>query len=104
MLRREIVLLVSRAIAVLLIVSSTISFVLAVPFRILTEYLQLTLPSSVLAQPFFTTFLQREGVSLAANLLSLLLHLGVAALFWRCGPWIEQILDPTESDESSSVE
>jgi hypothetical protein len=101
--RREIVLLVSRAIAVLLIVPSVISFLLVVPFRIVAENLQMSAQSSVLSQPSISAFFQREGVSLAINTLSLLLHLGVATLFWKCGPWIEQILNPPENHEAARL-
>jgi hypothetical protein len=95
MSRREIVLLVSRAIAMVLVVPSLISFVLSIPTQILTASMLHSYSSPTTANLF-----RMQGLSLLANLLGLGLHFFAAMLFWQCGPMIERMLLPAGSAES----
>jgi hypothetical protein len=101
MSRREIVLMVSRAIALLLVIPSVFGLLLTIPTQLMTAYVRQSIPQPLLAQAPFT-ILRMQGPVLAASLLVFLLHLGVAAIFWNCGPRIECMLLPSGSGTETS--
>ena len=96
MSRREIVLLVSRAIALLLMIPSLISLVLAIPSMLLTSYMRESLMSSM-GTTYRSSLMRAEGMSLLSVLLGFGLHLLAALAFWQCGPLIERMLLPGRS-------
>jgi hypothetical protein len=106
MSRREIVLLVSRAIAILQLIPALMELIIGVPQQI---YLML-LPI-LRAQAAF------PGVGSSTDFLSILrfsafgfslariaVQLFAAWLFWNCGPTIERFLLPTGSAPEQTVE
>ncbi len=95
MSRREIVLLVSRAIALLQIIPALISFFTNLPEQLFvlsqSTRLQSSLPGHISWLPemgFIHTF-----VRLAVSLL-------IALLFWQCGPMIERLLLPAGNEQT----
>jgi hypothetical protein len=96
MSRREIVLLVSRAIALLLVIPAVIGIVLSIPTQVLAASMRESLVRSY-SSPALPNMFRLLGFSLLASLLSLGLHLFAAMLFWQCGPMIERMLLPAGS-------
>ena len=86
MSRREIVLLVSRAIAVPIIIGA---------LNTLLVYIRLSV--SMLSQPLSPHNSPKELIFDFARLL-LTLFIGVS--FWKCGPTVERLLLPTETQQN----
>ena len=97
--RREIVLLVSRAIAVLQFIDALLATVFSLPTVILLSFRALTLRAQV---P--DSFRQRLDLMQEAQMPLLLAKIAVqfflAWLFWNCGPFIERLLAPSGEDSS----
>ena len=98
MSRREIVLLVSHAIAALQLISALFVVLFSLPQQIfiLAQAIRM---SQNLRYPSSGTFQinSSQWMSLAFTLGRIILMLGVAALFWKCGPSVERFLLPTET-------
>jgi hypothetical protein len=97
--RREIVLLVSRAIALLQIIAAVIDGITSLPTQIFLFYRQTTMFGAIPAirgmpRPLYDA-LPIFGMGLLTALLRIGLLLFAAALFWNCGPAIERMLSPT---------
>lgn len=102
MSRKEIVLMVSRAIALLLFIPSLISFVLSILVLISNSYLRESLFNSLGSQ-VSSSMLRVYGLSFLQSLLSLGIHLSVALFFWQCGPRIERMLLPAGCEQPDSA-
>lgn len=105
MSRKEIVLLVSRAIALLQIIAALMDCITLIPeismlFREWTLFAAIRTPP-----PGFRGTLPPSpiGSILGIGLLANLLHIGVllflAALFWNCGPRVERWLAPASVEQ-----
>jgi hypothetical protein len=95
MSRREIVLLVSRAIAILTFITAISN--LLVNLRLWALLLSQQMPLQSVGVGARMNPIWTEQIFSGARILALLL---VAALFWRCGPTIERLLLPAGSQES----
>jgi hypothetical protein len=76
MSRREIVLPVSRAIALLLVIPSLISFVLSIPTLLLTAYMRESILHA-LGSPALPNLFRSQGLGLLEGLLSVGIHVSV---------------------------
>jgi len=106
MSRKEIVLLVSRAIAILQIISALMGIVIALPQQIFI----FVRPMLHARQTFAGTLTGAMDLSGAIRwddlgflLARIVVQLIIATLFWRCGPWIEQFLAPAELRDELTV-
>ena len=88
MSKQEIVVIVSRAIAVLLAVPALIGLVLLVPSLATTAYMRTTFAGGP------AMWARMSLTVLLVPLLNAGLHITAAALFWFCGPTAERILLP----------
>ena len=98
MSRKELVFVVSRAFALLLI-SWALAEISYLPERLfaLTHHLN---QSSVLARyDYWSSYYLVVTSFLVARVLTLLL---VAGSFWKCGPWVQALFSP-EQDNRASV-
>ncbi len=101
MSRREIVLLVSRAIALLQLIAALIDAFLYLPQQafVLSQqlHLQSRFPSNDhLMSPMF-------WIGPALSIVRIVVLLLIAALFWNCGPMIERWLLPTGSTRPDEI-
>jgi hypothetical protein len=98
MSRKELVLLVSRAFALLLI---TWAFADAtyLPERLFALSHHLNQSSVLLAHDYWSRYYLIITVSLVLRMLVLLLG---AALFWRCGPRVEELFLPERENQVPS--
>jgi hypothetical protein len=96
MSRREIVLMVSRVIAVLLVIPSLISLVLTIPTALMNFYMRQSLMGAV-GTTYRSSLMRAEGMGLLSILLGFGLHLLAALAFWQCGSMIERMLLPSGS-------
>jgi len=98
MTRREVALLVSRALA-LLFISSAFIEVTYLPERLfaLSHYLR---QSSVLVGPNFSSsyYLIMTGFLI----LRILAYSLAAALFWKCGPRVEGLFSPPQEGQAAT--
>jgi hypothetical protein len=96
--RREIVLLVSRAIALLQIIAAVVAGVSSLPTQIFLFYRQSTIVAALPATSRMPRPILSAAPIFGMGLLTALLHIGLllftAALFWNCGPAIERMLSP----------
>jgi hypothetical protein len=91
MSRREIVLLVSRAIAAFTTIQAVMSLLVQLRIMVLVIFQIRRFPG--MNQGF-------ESIFEFARILLLFL---IAAMFWRCGPMIEQLLLPTGTQQKSDT-
>ena len=87
MSRREIVVLVSRAIALLQIIPALMSLCFSLPQQL---YLIRQAPRFQHTPPW-------EWEAITIELLRIVVQLAIGALFWRCEPMIERLLLPVEN-------
>jgi hypothetical protein len=92
MSRKETVLLVSRAIAILMSIPALMELLLGVPQR-----MWLLSQNSRPGAPAYILRMQEAGIFL--TLVRIAAVLLIAMLFWRCGPAIERFLLPADSDQ-----
>jgi hypothetical protein len=92
MSRKETVLLVSRAIAILMSIPAVMELFLGVPQRMWL----LSQNSRPGAQAYI---LRMQGEGIIFSLVRIAALLLIAMLFWRCGPAIERFLLPAGSDQ-----
>ena len=93
MTRGEIVLLVSRAIAVLQLIEALFAAIFSLPPVILLSTRALTLPVSESNRLLQETQLWLLVARIAARFF-------IAWLFWNCGPFIERLLAPKVQDSN----
>lgn len=91
MSRREIVLLVSRAIAILTIIPALVELLISLPYRMFTIYQQMNLQGRYPSHPGVN---QLPWTLLMASLPRVIALLIIAIFFWRCGPMIERFFLP----------
>jgi hypothetical protein len=100
MSRREIVLLVSRAVAILTIIMALINSV-SLPSQVFLLSQQMRLqaayPSTHLHMPPF------QWIGFIVSLTRIVALLLIAGFFWRGGPVIERLLLPTGTEEKSDT-
>ncbi len=102
MSRREIVLLVSRAIALLQIIAALIDSFIYLPQQVflLSQRMKLTN-----AFPGTHAVLGPVAwVGIVSSLVHIVALLVVAVLFWRCGPMIERLFLPADSMDETAGE
>jgi hypothetical protein len=97
--RREIVLLVSRSIALLQIIAAVVDGISSLPTQAFLLYRQSTMLAALpsinrMPGPVFGVA-PLLGMELLTALLRIGLLLFAATLFWNCGPAIERMLSPT---------
>jgi len=102
MSRREIVLLVSRAIAILQLIAALLDAFLYLPqqaFYLSRElHAQSAFPQ---AHIHLSPVMWISVIGTLARIVALLL---IAALFWNCGPTIERMLLPSGSSPEAPIE
>jgi hypothetical protein len=91
MSRREIVLLVSRAIAALTLIQA---------FNTLLVYLRLLILFLTQQFPIRSSNMPKELIFEFARLLLMFL---IGVLFWRCGPTVERFLLPAGTQQKSDA-
>jgi len=98
MSRKELVLLVSRAFALLLISWGLVEATY-MPERLFALSHHLNRSSVLLAHDYWSSYYLIITVFLALRMLALLV---VAAQFWRCGPRVERLLSPERGNQLAS--
>ena len=98
MSRKEIVLLVSRAFALLLI-SWALVEITYLPERLFALSHHLSQSSVLVAHDYWSSYYLIITVFLVLRMLALFL---AAALFWRCGPWVEALFSPQQENQEAS--
>jgi hypothetical protein len=98
MSRREIVLLVSRALA-LLFISSALSEVTYLPAHLFSFFHYFRQNSVLLGSNFSSNYTLIESASLVLRILAYSL---AAALLWKCGPRMEGLLSPSQESQAAS--
>jgi hypothetical protein len=94
--RREIVLLVSRAVAVLVAIPALFTLLLSIPQQVWILSQTIRMEGSLLNQQ--THSLNFEGVGIAISVVRIVVESLIAMLFWRCSPAIERLLLPVDSN------
>jgi len=101
MSRRDIVLLVSRAIALLQIIVALNDSLVNLPVQVfvLSQRMKLShaFPGTHMA------LLPIEWTGIISNLAHILVLLVAAVLFWRCGPMIEGLLLPASNTHEEAA-
>lgn len=102
MSRREIVLLVSRAIALLQIIAAFMVSFISIPQEVFLLSQRFKLSHAFPGA--HAVLLPIDWTTLVTSLVHIAVLLVIALLFWRCGPMIEHLLLPagsvqTEADE-----
>jgi hypothetical protein len=91
MSRREAILLVSRALAVMQLIGVLFE-VTYLPERFLSLQHHATGPSVLSVSSYDVFWAGYYRVAIGALLLRILIGLLLAVVFWNCGPWIERLL------------
>jgi hypothetical protein len=99
MSRKEIVLVVSRAFA-LLLMSTALLEVTYLPERLFALSHHLSQSSVLVAHDYWSTYYSIIIVFLVLRTLALFL---AAALFWRCGSWVEALFSPQQKNQEASL-
>lgn len=97
MSRKEIVLLVSRAFALLLISWAFVE-VTYLPERLFALSHHLSLSSVMVARDYWSSYYLIITVFLVLRMLGLFL---AATLFWRCGPQVEALFSPQQENQGA---
>ena len=95
MSRREVVLLVSRAIAILTIIPALVELLISLPYRMFTIYQQMNLQGRY---PSHSVINQLPWTLLMVSLPHIIALLIIAIFFWRCGPMIERVFLPAGTE------
>jgi hypothetical protein len=98
MSRKELVLLVSRAFALLLITWALVE-VTYLPDRLFALFHHLSQRSVLAARDYGSTYDLILTGSTVVRMLALFL---AAAVFWRCGPRVEALFSPQGNQEASA--
>ena len=94
MSRKEAVLLVSRALAVLQLIYALMELT-NLPIRLMSLHHHTTSRVSVLAPSGYDDFWSGYyRVDIAFLVARIMIYLVFAFVFWNCGPWIERLLLP----------
>lgn len=88
MSRRDLVFVVCRAIALFLLIPALLTL-LSLPYEI---YMARELSNSFMSKSM------HPRLGLTQTILGVAARLAVGWLFWRCGPMIEKLFAPSESD------
>lgn len=91
MSRREIVLLVSRAVAVLVAIPALFTLLLGIPQQVWILSQTIRMEGSLLTPQTHAL------VGIAISVVRIVVESLIALLFWRCGPTIERLLAPVDS-------
>lgn len=99
MSRKEIVVLVSRAIALLQIIAAVVGAALSLPQQGYVLYRQYLIFAGMPEIHRYSSVVPSVSPILWINVLTVFLRIGVllmiAAFFWNCGPTVERWLMPT---------
>ena len=102
MSRREVILIVSRAIAIFQLLSVLLELTyLPDRFYSLSHHSKVLLASSSEMNVYLWT---GDRISIAMLLLRIIMYLIFAAVFWTCGPTIERFLCPVDPQNTGSVD
>ncbi len=94
MSRKEAVLLVSRALAILQLIFALMELTY-LPVRFMSLHHHTTSRVSVLAPSGYDDFWNSYYcIDIAFLLTRVIIYLVLAFIFWKCGPWIERVLLP----------
>jgi len=99
MSRKELVLLVSRAFALLLITWALVE-VTYLPDRLFALFHHLSQRSVLATRDYWSTYDLILTGSTAVRMLALFL---AAAVFWRCGPRVEALFSPQQGNQEAST-
>jgi hypothetical protein len=99
MSRKELVFVVSRAFALLLI-SSVFVEVTYLPERLFALFHHLSQSSVLVAHDYWSSYYSIITVFLVLRIFGLLL---AAALFWRCGPRVEVLFSARQESQDASA-
>ena len=98
MSRKELVLLVSRAFALLLITWAFVE-ITYLPERLFALSHHLSQSSVLVAHDYWSSYYLIITVFLVLRVLALFV---AAALFWRCGPRVEELFSLKQEDQKAS--
>ena len=98
MSRKDLVMLVSRAFALLLITWALVD-VTYMPDRLFSLFHHLSLRSALATYDYWSRYYLILTVSGVVRMLALFL---AAALFWKCGPRVEALFSPQQDDQAPS--
>ena len=102
MTRREAVLLVSRALAMIQLISAFLEAT-TLPVRLISLHhytSRIKASASILGDSYFES-LDQVGIAFRfARIAGLLI---LAFIFWNCGPWIERVLLPNCENQEQSI-
>ncbi len=102
MTRKEAILLVSRAIAVIQWSYALVEVTtLATWFLSLHHYTSRINASMALPSDYY--FKSYDQIGIAFNFARIAILLLFAFLFWNCGPWIERVLLPNREDQDNTA-
>jgi hypothetical protein len=103
MSRKEVVLLVSRALAAIQLISAFIEAT-TLPDRFVSLHHYSSLIDAGVGTQGAYYFKSYDEVSIAFNLARIAGLLIFALVFWNCGPWVERFLLPTKNEETAPQE
>jgi len=101
MSRREIVVLISRAIAILTLTTALIDLLINLPYQIFLLIRQLNFHDMYPSTHFSLSTVQWVGF-IVSNVRMVALFI-VGGLFWRCSPRIEQLFLTAETQRESDT-
>jgi hypothetical protein len=101
MSRREIVVLISRAIAILTLTTALIDLLINLPYQVFLLIHQLNFQSSYAGRLLPVSTVQWAGL-IVSNVRMVALFV-VGSLFWRCGPRIEQLFSSADAEAGSNI-
>ena len=104
MSRREIVVLVSRAIALLQIIAALMIVIISLPEEVVYLSQRIQLNHSLLGLGTHSLVLPSAWPGIIATFAHMGILLVIAAFFWRCGPTIERLLLPESSPNEGAAE
>src|ERR1700721_148360 len=103
MSRKEAVLLVSRALAAIQLISAFIE-VTTLPDKYVSLHHYASLIDAGVGTQGVYYFKSYDEVGIAFNFARIAGLMVFALVFWNCGPWVERFLLPTKSEETVTRE
>jgi hypothetical protein len=101
MSRREAILLVSRALATIQLISTFLEAT-ELPDRFVSLHHYASVIDAGAGTPGAYYFKSYDEIGIALNLARIAGLMIFAFMFWNCGPWVERFLLPTKNDETKS--
>ncbi|HVC47410.1 MAG TPA: hypothetical protein VND90_09205 [Terracidiphilus sp.] len=103
MSRREIVVLVSRALAIIQFVSA-LELLISVPERLPTLLRAASFSSELQSAGLLHDFQIAQYIDMSTMLVRIAVFLVIGIVLWNCGPWVESKLLPVQQRPQQSME